>query len=90
MGEQEKAQALTDRLMSAINTSPSVTYHDSAIQEAALYALSGQMEAVIADDPKYQSILRAVNDRLSEQKANLARWKASGELPPLRGVVADP
>jgi len=46
--EQEKAQALIDELMSVVNANPSVTYHDSAIHEASLYALSGQAEAAIA------------------------------------------
>jgi len=77
-----------------------VTYHDSAIHDASIYALAGQEETAIAileewvnrggatsllqqdirhglgvltDNPRYQSILRTVNDRLSEQKANLAR-----------------
>ena len=35
---------------------------------------------VLADSPRYQPILRTVNNRLSEQKANLARWEASGEM----------
>jgi TolB-like protein/tetratricopeptide (TPR) repeat protein len=118
VGEQEKAQALVDELMSAINAaSPSVTYHDSAIHDASIYALSGQEEAaiaileewvnrggatsllqqhirhglgVLADDPRYQSILRTVNNRLSEQKANLARWEASGEILPMPKEVTDP
>ena len=38
---------------------------------------------VLADDPRYQSIMRTVNQRLSEQKANLARWEANGEMPPI-------
>ena len=114
LGEQEKAQALIGELISAINASPSSTYHDSAIHDASLYALSGQVEAAIAtleawadrggatsllqqdirhglgvleDDPRYQSILRTVNGRLNEQKANLARWEASGEMPPIPEVV---
>ena len=40
--------ALIDRLLSAINASPSVTYHDSAIHDASIYALAGQEEAAIA------------------------------------------
>ncbi len=91
MGEQEKAQALIDQLISSLEASPPLTYHDSAIHEASIYALAGQTEAAIAileewvnregataslqqnirhgldvlkDDPRYQSILRTVNDRL--------------------------
>jgi tetratricopeptide (TPR) repeat protein len=117
LGEQEKAQALIDELISIIDANPSVTYHDSAIHDASIYALSGQEETaiatleewvnrggatsllqqhirhglgVLADDPRYQSILRTVNDRLSEQKANLARWEASGEMPPMPIEVTDP
>jgi TolB-like protein/TPR repeat protein len=117
LGEQEKAQALIDELVSIVKANPSVTYHDSAIQDASFYALSGQVEAaiatleewanrggatsllqqdirhglgVLADDPRYQSILRTVNNRLSEQKANLARWEASGEMLPMPREVADP
>lgn len=45
---------------------------------------------VLADDPRYQSILRTVNNRLSEQKANLVRWEASGEMLPIPSVVTDP
>jgi TolB-like protein/thioredoxin-like negative regulator of GroEL len=48
LGEQEKAQALIDKLLSAINASPSLTYHDSAIHDASIYALAGQEEAAIA------------------------------------------
>ncbi|MGI9263412.1 MAG: hypothetical protein ACR2QU_00695 [Gammaproteobacteria bacterium] len=116
-GEQEKAQALMDKLISAINANPSLTYHDSAIHEASIYALSGQEEAaiatleewvnrggatsllqqdirhglgVLADDPRYQAILRTVNSRLSEQKANIVRWEASGEMLPMPREVVDP
>jgi TolB-like protein/DNA-binding winged helix-turn-helix (wHTH) protein len=114
LGEQEKAQALIDELMSAINASSSSTYHDSAIHNASIYALSGQVDAAIATleewanrggatsllqqdirhgldvlngDPRYQSILRTVNKRLSEQKANLARWEANGEMLPIPEAV---
>jgi hypothetical protein len=45
---------------------------------------------VLADDPRYQSILHTVNNRLSEQKANLARWEASGEMLPMPREVTDP
>jgi TolB-like protein/TPR repeat protein len=117
LGEQEKAQTLIDELLSIIEANPSVTYHDSAIQDASIYALSGQEETaiaileewvnrggatsllqqdirhglgVLADDPRYQSILRTVNNRLSEQKANLARWEASGEMLPMPREVTDP
>jgi tetratricopeptide (TPR) repeat protein len=117
LGEQEKAQALMDNLISIIDANPSVTYHDSAIHDASIYALSGQEETAIAileewvnrggatsllqqdirhglgvltDNPRYQSILRTVNDRLSEQKANLARWEASGEMLPMPREVTDP
>ena len=117
LGEQEKAQTLIDELMSAISASPSLTYHDSAIHDASIYALSGQAETAIAtleewvnrggttsllqqdirhglgvltDDPRYQSILRTVDKRLSEQKTNLAHWEASGEMPPIPREVTDP
>jgi len=117
LGEQQKAQALIDKLMSVVDASATLTYYDSAIYDASLYALSGQVEAAIAtlevwvdrggtsallqehtkyelgvlkDDPRYQSILRTVNDRLSEQKANLARWEASGEMLPMPREVTDP
>ena len=117
LGEQGKAQALIDELISIIEANPSATYHDSAIHDASLYALSGQMEVAIAileewvnrggatsllqqeirhglgalkDDPRYQSILRTVDNRLSEQKANLARWEASGEMLPIPIEVSDP
>jgi TolB-like protein/Tfp pilus assembly protein PilF len=117
LGEQEKAQALIDELISIIDANPSVTYHDSAIHDASIYALSGQEETAIAileewvsrggatsllqqeirqplgmltDDPRYQSILHIVNNRLNEQKANLARWEASGEMLPMPGEVTDP
>ncbi len=117
LGEQEEAQALIDEFISIIDANPSVTYHDSAIHVASLYALSGQLEiaiatleewvnqggatsllqqdirhglSVLADDPRYQSILDTVSDRLSEQRANLTRWEANGEMPPISIVVTDP
>jgi len=117
LGKQEEAQALIDNLISIIDANPSVTYHDSAIHDASIYALSGQEETAIAtleewanrggatslmqqpirhgfgvltDDPRYQSILRTVNNRLSDQKANLARWEASGEMLPMPREVTDP
>ena len=117
LGEQEKAQVLIDELLSAIDASPSVTYHDSAVQDASVYALAGQTEAAIAileefvnqggalsllqqnnrhglsvleDDPRYQSILRTVKNRLSEQMANLGEWEASGEMPTVPSLVSDP
>jgi tetratricopeptide (TPR) repeat protein len=117
LGERQKAQALIDEMISVIEANPSVTYHDSAIHDASIYALSGQEETAIAtleewvnrggatsllqqhirhplgvltDDPRYQSILRTVNNRLSEQKANLARWEASGEILPMPREVIDP
>jgi tetratricopeptide (TPR) repeat protein len=117
LGEQEKAQALIDELIAIIDANPSETYHDSAIHDASIYALSGQEETAIAileewvnrggatsllqqdirqplgmltDHPRYQSILRTVNDRLIEQKANLARWEASGEMLPMPREVTDP
>jgi TolB-like protein/DNA-binding winged helix-turn-helix (wHTH) protein/thioredoxin-like negative regulator of GroEL len=117
LGEQEKAQALTDKLLATLNASPSLGYHDSAIHDASIYALAGQEETAIAtleewvrrggatslleqdirhglgvltDDPRYQSILRTVNSRLSEQKTNLARWEASGDMPPIPSAVIDP
>jgi TolB-like protein/DNA-binding winged helix-turn-helix (wHTH) protein/cytochrome c-type biogenesis protein CcmH/NrfG len=117
LGEQEKAQALIDKLLSVINASPSLTYHDSAIHDASIYALAGQQEAAIAtleewvkrggassllqqdirhglgvltDDPRYQSILRTVNNRLGEQKINLTRWETSGDMPPIPRAVIDP
>ena len=45
---------------------------------------------VLADDPRYQSLLRTVNYRLSEQKANLASRAASGEMLPMPREVTDP
>jgi len=117
LGEQEKAQALIDELISILDTSPSVTYHDSAIHDASIYALAGQEETaiaileewvnrggatsllqqdirhglgVLADDSRYQSILHTVNGRLNEQKANLARWEASGQMLPMPREVTDP
>ena len=117
LSEQEKAQALIDKLISILDANPSVTYHDSVIHDASIYALSGQEETaiatleewvnrggatsllqqhirhglgVLADDPRYQSILHTVNNRLSEQKANLARWEAGGEMPPIPKEVSDP
>ena len=117
LGDQEKAQALIDNLISIIDANPSVIYHDSAIHAASIYALDGQEEtaiaileewadqggatslmqqpirhgfAVLEGDPRYQSILRTVDNRLREQKANLARWEASGEMPPIPREVTDP
>jgi len=117
LGEQEKAQARIDNLISVIEANPPVTYHDSAIHDASIYALAGQEDTAIAileewvnrggatsllqqdirhglgvltDNPRYQSIFRTVNDRLSEQKANLARWEASGEMLPMPREVTDP
>jgi len=117
LGEQEKAQALIDKMVSIVDANPSLDFPDSAILDASIYALSGQVEAaiatleewvnrggaavllqqdirhglgVLANDPRYQSILRTVNDRLSEQKANLARWEASGEMLPMPREVTDP
>ena len=116
LGEQQKAQALIDELISILEANPLVTYHDSAIHDASVYALSGQVEAaiailedwvsrggatalleqdirhglgVLADDPRTQAILRTVSERLNEQKANLARWEASGELLPMPKEVLD-
>jgi TolB-like protein len=117
LGDQEKAQALLDNLISIIEANPAATYHDAPILDASTFALAGQEETAIAileewvdrggatsvlqqdirhglgvlrDDPRYQSILSTVDDRLSEQKANLARWEASGELLPMPREVADP
>ncbi len=116
-GEPIKAQALIDNLMSIIDANPSVTYHDSPIHDASIYALAGQEDTAIAileewsnrggatsltqqeirhglgalaDDPRYQAILHTVNSRLSEQKANLSRWEASGEMLPMPKEVTDP
>ena len=116
LGEQEKARALIDELVAILDANPSVTYHDSAIHEASVYALSGRNEDAIAilerwveqggatsllqqdirhglgaleDDPRYQSILDTVDDRLREQRETLARWEASGEIPPIPPEVAD-
>ena len=44
---------------------------------------------VLADDPRYQAILLTVSNRLSEQKANLARWEASGAMLLIPGEVTD-
>ena len=108
LGEQKKANVLIDQLIAALDADPSKTYQDSAIHEASIYALAGQLETAIAtleewviqggatsllqqkirlgldvleDDPRYQEILQTVNTRLAEQKANIARWEASGEMP---------
>ncbi len=116
LGEQEKAQALIDKMLAIVKANPEVIYHDSAIQDASFYAFSGQSDAaitiledwvnrggatsllqqdmrhglgVLADEPRYQSILRTVANRLSEQKANIARWEASGEMLPMPREVAD-
>ena len=94
-----------------------MTYHDFAIHDASIYALSGQVDTALAtlevwvnrggatsviqqhvrtglgvleDDPRYQSVLSTVNNRLSEQKANLAHWEASGEILPIPKEVSDP
>ena len=94
-----------------------MTYHDSPVHDASIYALSGQAETAIAileewanrggatsltqqhirhglsvltDDPRYQSMLRTVNERLNEQKANLSRWETSGEMLPMPREVTDP
>jgi TolB-like protein/cytochrome c-type biogenesis protein CcmH/NrfG len=115
MGDQGRAQAMLNELLSTIEASPALTYHDSAIHDASVYALSGQEDAaiatleewvsrggatsllqqdirhglsVLADDPRYQSILRTVNRRLSEQRANLAHWESSGEILLIPEVVA--
>jgi TolB-like protein len=48
LGEREKAQALIDELISIIDANPSVSYHDSAIHDASIYALAGQEETAIA------------------------------------------
>ncbi len=45
---------------------------------------------VLADDPRYQSLLRTVDARLSNQRANIARWEASGEMLPMPREVVDP
>jgi len=117
MGELENEQALIHELKSAIEASPPMTYSDSAIQDASIYALSGQLEeaiailedfvnrggalsllqqnnrhglGVLADDPRFESILRTVNNRLGEQMDNLREWEASGEMSPIPKSVSDP
>ena len=117
LGELEKAQELVDELLSAISASSSVTYHDSAVHDASIYALAGREDTAIAtleewvnrggatsllqqdirhglgaltDDPRYQSILRTVNDRLNEQKATLGQWEASGEALPMPYEITGP
>jgi TolB-like protein/lipoprotein NlpI len=50
----------------------------SLLQQSIRHGL-GTLE----DDPRYQSILRTVNNRLGEQMANLGRWEASGEILPM-------
>jgi TolB-like protein/DNA-binding winged helix-turn-helix (wHTH) protein/quercetin dioxygenase-like cupin family protein len=117
LGEQGIAQALVDELLSIFDANPSITYHDSAIHEASIYALSGQMEtaietleewvngggatsllqhgirhglAALDEDPRYQLMLVTVDTRLSEQRANLARWESNSEIPLIPLVVADP
>lgn len=47
LGAQEMAQAMIDELISILDANPLVTYHDSAIHEASLYALSGRKEDAI-------------------------------------------
>ena len=44
----------------------------------------------LMDDPRFQSIIRTVDSRLDEQKANLARWEASGEMLPMPKEVTEP
>ena len=110
LGEQDKAQALVDEMLSIVDANPSITYHDSAIHEASIYALSGQEDAamatleewvsrggatsllqqdirhglsMLAEDPRYQSIVHTVDSRLNVQKANLARWESNGEVTPI-------
>lgn len=117
LGEQQNAQALTDKLISILEANPSATYHDSAIHDASIYALSGQREVaiaileewvrrggatsllqqdirhglgVLADESRYQSLLRTVDTRLSEQRANIARWEANGEMLPMPRELVDP
>ena len=46
--------------------------------------------SVLADDPRYQELLQTVENRLNEQRANLARWEANGEMPPIPSVVRGP
>ena len=116
LGEQEKAQALIDELISIIEANPTVTYHDSAVHDASIYAMAGQEDTAIAileewasrggatamiqqdvrhgldtlvEDPRYQLVLHTVSSRLDEQKANLARWEASGEMLPMPREVTD-
>jgi tetratricopeptide (TPR) repeat protein len=48
LGQHEEAQALIAELFSILEANPSVTYHDSAIHEASLYALSGQVDVALA------------------------------------------
>jgi tetratricopeptide (TPR) repeat protein len=117
LGEQEKAQALQDELMSVIETNPPLSYHGMEVLDASLYAVSGQVEtaittleewvnqggvsaflqvqteyelSVLAGDPRYQELLKTVKNRLDEQRANIARWEASGEMPPMPREVSDP
>jgi TolB-like protein/predicted Zn-dependent protease len=77
-GQTEAALAMLEDWVSQGGTS-------SMLQIQTEYELS-----VLANDPRYQSILRTVNNRLSEQKANLARWEASGEMLPMPREVTDP
>jgi hypothetical protein len=57
----------------------------SLLQQNIRHGLS-----VLEDDPRYQSILRTVKNRLGEQMANLSEWEASGEMPLIPRVVSDP
>lgn len=45
---------------------------------------------VLADDPRYQTILLTVDNRLREQRANLDHWESSGKVLPMPIEVTDP
>ena len=78
LGQEEAAVAILEEWVNRGGAS-------SVLQQDIWHGLS-----VLADNPRYQSVLRTVNDRLSEQKANLARWEASGEMLPMPREVTDP
>jgi len=116
LGEQNKARALAEKLMTTVAASPQFNYINSVIFDTSLYAILDQKEVAIAilsewvnrgrataylqyqtgfelntlaNEPRYQQLLQTVNNRLIEQRANLARWEASGEMLPMPKEVSD-
>jgi TolB-like protein/TPR repeat protein len=45
--------------------------------------------SILAKDSRYQELLLTVNNRLAEQRENLARWESAGEMPPFPKEVTD-